>query len=86
MAEELSKLGASITEEQDRLTVHGGDTDLVGARVDGRADHRIVMSLAVAGLVADGETTIEGGEHVDVSFPGFFDALHSLGVDVERED
>jgi len=85
MAEELSTLGASVTEETDRLTVHGGDSDLVGARVDGRRDHRIVMSLAVAGLVADGETTIEGGEHVDVSFPGFFDALESLGVDVERQ-
>jgi len=85
MAEELSTLGASVTEETDRLTVHGGDSDLVGARVDGRRDHRIVMSLAVAGLVADGETTIEGGEHVDVSFPGFFDALESLGVDIERQ-
>jgi 3-phosphoshikimate 1-carboxyvinyltransferase len=86
MAAELSKLGASVTEEPDRLTVHGGATDLVGARVDGRADHRIVMSLAIAGLVAEGETTIEGGEHVDVSFPGFFEALESLGVDVERHD
>jgi len=43
-----------------------------------------VMSLAVAGLVADGETVIEGGEHVDVSFPDFFDAMASLGADVER--
>ncbi|SDY21069.1 3-phosphoshikimate 1-carboxyvinyltransferase [Halobellus clavatus] len=85
MAEELSKLGASVTEAQDRLTVHGGETTLTGARVDGRADHRIVMSLAIAGLVADGETVIEGGEHVDVSFPDFFDAIESLGVDVERE-
>jgi 3-phosphoshikimate 1-carboxyvinyltransferase len=82
MAEELSKLGASVTEAPDRLTVHGGESDLEGAVVDGRGDHRIVMSLAVAGLVADGETTIEGGEHVDVSFPGFFDALRGLGVDV----
>jgi 3-phosphoshikimate 1-carboxyvinyltransferase len=41
------------------------------------------MSLAVAGLVADGETTIAGGEHVDVSFPSFFDALRSLGVSIE---
>ncbi|MFB6251917.1 MAG: 3-phosphoshikimate 1-carboxyvinyltransferase [Halobellus sp.] len=85
MAEELTKLGASVTEAQDRLTVHGGNTDLVGARVDGRADHRIVMSLAIAGLVADGETVIQGGEHVDVSFPNFFDAIESLGVAVERE-
>ena len=86
MAEELSKLGASVTEEQDRLTVHGGESDLTGARVDGRGDHRIVMSLAVAGLAADGETTIEGGEHVDVSFPDFFGALSSLGVGIETEE
>jgi len=86
MAEELEKMGASVTEEQDRLTIHGGESDLTGARVDGRADHRIVMSLAVAGLVADGETVIEGGEHVDVSFPNFFEAMASLGVDVERTE
>ncbi|WP_144900985.1 3-phosphoshikimate 1-carboxyvinyltransferase [Halobellus captivus] len=86
MAEELETMGASVTEERDRLTIHGGESDLVGARVDGRADHRIVMSLAVAGLVADGETTIRGGEHVDVSFPDFFERMASLGVDVERSE
>jgi 3-phosphoshikimate 1-carboxyvinyltransferase len=85
MAEELSKLGASVTEEQDRLTIHGDESDLTGARVDGRHDHRIVMSLAVAGLAADGETVVEGAEHVDVSFPDFFDALRSLGVDVATD-
>jgi 3-phosphoshikimate 1-carboxyvinyltransferase len=86
MAEELGEMGAEISEEEDTLTIHGGDSDLVGARVDGRADHRVVMSLAVAGLVADGETTIEGGEHVDVSFPDFFDVLYDLGADVCRGD
>jgi len=80
MAEELSKMGASVTEERDALIVHGGDTDLQGATVDGRADHRVVMALAVAALAADGETTIRGSEHVDVSFPGFFDALADLGA------
>ncbi|MCG1003359.1 MULTISPECIES: 3-phosphoshikimate 1-carboxyvinyltransferase [Halobacterium] len=84
MAEELAKLGVSVEEERDELVVHGGDSDLEGARVDGRGDHRIVMSLAVAALVADGETTIAGGEHVDVSFPDFFDALAGLGADVDR--
>jgi 3-phosphoshikimate 1-carboxyvinyltransferase len=39
------------------------------------------MALAVAGLVADGETTVRGAEHVDVSFPGFFEVLDSLGAD-----
>ncbi|NHN40087.1 3-phosphoshikimate 1-carboxyvinyltransferase [Halorubellus sp. JP-L1] len=80
MAEELSKMGAIVTEERDALTVHGGDTDLQGATVDGRADHRLVMALAVAALAADGDTTVRGCEHVDVSFPGFFDALADLGA------
>ncbi|MDS0292988.1 3-phosphoshikimate 1-carboxyvinyltransferase [Halogeometricum luteum] len=86
MAEELEKMGASVTEETDRLTIHGGETDLTGATVDGRGDHRIVMSLAVAGLVADGETTVTGAEHVDVSFPNFFEALESLGASVRRDE
>ncbi|AQL44578.1 3-phosphoshikimate 1-carboxyvinyltransferase [Halorientalis sp. IM1011] len=85
MAEELTAMGASVEEEQDSLTIHGGETDLQGATVDGRADHRIVMSLAVAGLVADGTTTIEGGEHVDVSFPDFFDVFAGIGADVSQE-
>ena len=83
MAEELGKLGAKTTEEPDVLTIHGDESELVGATVDGRGDHRIVMSLAIAGLVADGTTTIRGGEHVDVSFPGFFDTLSDLGASVE---
>jgi 3-phosphoshikimate 1-carboxyvinyltransferase len=84
MAESLERMGASVEEERDRLTVHGGDSDLEGATLEGRGDHRIVMALAVAGLVADGETTITGAEHVDVSFPGFFDVLFDLGAALER--
>ena len=82
MAEELAKMGVETEERRDELLVHGGDSDLVGARVDGRGDHRLVMALAVAGLVADGETTITGAEHVDVSFPDFFDVMVGLGADV----
>jgi 3-phosphoshikimate 1-carboxyvinyltransferase len=82
MAEELGKLGAETTEEQDILTVHGNDSDLVGTEVDGRGDHRIAMALAVAGLVADGTTTIDGAEHVEVSFPNFWTVLEDLGANV----
>ena len=82
MAEALTKMGASVEEEQATLTIHGGETDLQGATVDGRADHRIIMSLAVAGMVADGTTEIAGAEHVDVSFPGFFDVMANVGMDV----
>ncbi|APX95484.1 3-phosphoshikimate 1-carboxyvinyltransferase [Natronorubrum daqingense] len=84
MAEELGKMGVETTEERDSLTVHGSDSTLSGATVRGRHDHRIIMSLALAGLVAEGETTVEGADHVDVSFPGFFEMLEDLGVALER--
>ncbi|PSP32307.1 3-phosphoshikimate 1-carboxyvinyltransferase [Halobacteriales archaeon QH_10_67_22] len=79
MAESLDEMGAAVVEEQDRLTVRGG-SPLQGATLDGREDHRTVMSLAVAGLVAEGETTVTGADDVDASFPGFFDVLESLGA------
>ncbi|MFW5964360.1 MAG: 3-phosphoshikimate 1-carboxyvinyltransferase [Natronomonas sp.] len=82
MATELAKMGVDVEEYEDELVVHGGG--LEGAIVEGYDDHRIVMSLAVAALVADGETTIKGAEHVDVSFPEFFEVLYDLGVDVEK--
>jgi 3-phosphoshikimate 1-carboxyvinyltransferase len=84
MAEELTKMGASVEEREDELVVLGGESTLEGTTVAGHDDHRIIMSLAVAGLVADGTTTIEGADHVDVSFPGFFDTLRELGVTVEE--
>ncbi|MFB6119885.1 MAG: 3-phosphoshikimate 1-carboxyvinyltransferase [Halobacteriaceae archaeon] len=84
MAEALDAMGAVVEEREDELIVHGGESDLHGAELDGRGDHRIVMSLAVAGLVADGATTITGAEHVDVSFPDFFDVLSDLGAVVDR--
>jgi 3-phosphoshikimate 1-carboxyvinyltransferase len=85
MAEELQRLGASVTEREDELLVRGGDSGLQGATVDGRGDHRIVMALSVAALAAEGTTTVLGAEHVDVSFPGFFDVLGDLGAVVEVE-
>jgi 3-phosphoshikimate 1-carboxyvinyltransferase len=86
MATELEKLGAAVTEERDVLTIHGDETTLRGATVAGYDDHRIVMALAVAGLVAEGTTTVEGAEHVDVSFPRFFDVLYDLGAELGRHE
>jgi len=80
MATELGRMGVDVDEYEGELVVHGGDIE--GATVDGHGDHRIVMALAVAGLVAEGTTTVAGAEHVDVSFPGFFDVLAGLGADV----
>ena len=84
MAEELRHLGAETTESADTLTVVGEESDLTGGVVDGRGDHRIVMALSVAALACSGSTVISGGEHVDVSFPNFFDVLYDLGATVDR--
>lgn len=84
MASELEKLGARVTEEHDALTIHGDESTLRGARVAGYDDHRIIMALSVAGLLAEGTTTIENAEHVDVSFPGFFGVLEEIGADIRR--
>jgi 3-phosphoshikimate 1-carboxyvinyltransferase len=43
------------------------------------------MALSVAGLVAEGRTTVTGADHVDVSFPAFFDTLVELGADIEQQ-
>ncbi len=79
MTVELKKMGVDITEEKDRLVIRGGN--LKGASVHGWDDHRIVMALAVAGLVA-GETTIDTTESVSISYPGFFDDLRNIGANV----
>jgi 3-phosphoshikimate 1-carboxyvinyltransferase len=84
MAEELETLGAETEETEETLTIRGGESAVTGGDVDGRGDHRIVMALAVAALAADGPTTISGGEHVDVSFPDFFETLSDLGASVNR--
>ena len=82
MATELDRMGVDVEEREDELVVDGGG--LEGATVSGHADHRIVMALSVAGVVADGETTVAGADHVDVSFPAFFETLSALGAAVER--
>ena len=84
MAEELEHLGGETEEFEDELVVRGGESDLEGGVVDGRGDHRIVMALSVAALACSGHTVVSGGEHVDVSFPNFFDVLYDLGATVNR--
>ncbi len=77
VAVELRKLGASIEERPDGFVVEG-PARLVGAQVNSHGDHRLAMSLVIAGLVAEGETTIEGTECIADSFPGFEEILRAL--------
>jgi 3-phosphoshikimate 1-carboxyvinyltransferase len=79
---ELRALGASIEERDDGFMVEG-PTRLRGAQVRSHGDHRLAMALVVAGLVAEGETVVEGGDVIADSFPGFVSHLQELGAEIE---
>ncbi len=81
-ATELGKMGVYVEETDDGLVVDGDASTLEGAEVDGRHDHRIVMALAVAALAAEGETTIETTESVEISYTGFVSDMQALGADL----
>lgn len=82
---ELGKMGAKIKEFPDGLTVY--PAELHGAETESRHDHRIAMSLAVAGLTCGG-TIINDTACVAKSFPGFAQAMQGIGakIDEVRED
>ena len=77
ISSELRKMGANIKELEDGLLIEG-PTKLKGAKVKSYGDHRIAMSLAIAGLIAEGETTIEDTACIETSFPGFENLLSSI--------
>jgi 3-phosphoshikimate 1-carboxyvinyltransferase len=81
VAQELRKMGAQIEERLDGLIIHG-PTALIGAQVDSHRDHRLAMALAVAGLVAQGETCVHDAGVIDDSFPGFVETMRALGADI----
>ncbi len=73
----LARLGARVELcGSDQVRIHPGP--LRGAEVDSLGDHRTAMSLAVAGLMAEGTTRIRGAECVAKSFEKFFDVLASV--------
>ena len=73
----LSRLGANIESTDDGMVIHGPVT-LKGNTLDSFGDHRLAMTAAVAGLIAQGETVVDGWEWTDVSFPGFYETLKNL--------
>lgn len=79
VSSELRKMGADIQELEDGLIIKG-PTKLKGAKVNSYKDHRIAMSLAVASLVAEGNTGISDKECVNISFPEFFEVLRKIVI------
>jgi 3-phosphoshikimate 1-carboxyvinyltransferase len=81
LGEELRQLGVDFREMADGFVVHG-DRALEGGRVNPHGDHRLAMSLAVAGLVARLPVEIQEAEIINESFPGFESVLEALGASV----
>ncbi|MFQ3647519.1 MAG: 3-phosphoshikimate 1-carboxyvinyltransferase [Anaerolineae bacterium] len=81
MAGELRKMGAVIEEREDGFRVVGPQ-QLQGAEVTGHDDHRIAMSMTVAGLVAQGASVVHEIRCAGDSFPGFPQTMARLGADV----
>lgn len=79
MAQELRKLGAVIEEREDGFRVIGPQS-LTGGQVDGHDDHRIAMSLTIAGLIAEEGALVTDAACAGDSFPGFAETLIGLGA------
>lgn len=73
----LTAMNAAVTATEDGMIIHGG-RPLHGTVLDSKLDHRIAMSFTIAGLMADGTTTIQNGECIDVSYPTFYSDLMNL--------
>jgi 3-phosphoshikimate 1-carboxyvinyltransferase len=84
MSKVLRAFGVAVEEQPEGLIVHGRPDGLLrAARVASGGDHRIAMTAAVLGLVADGETVVEDVDCIATSFPRFAGTLRALGADVE---
>ena len=67
----LTAMGCDVTGTEDGMIIRGG-RPLKGAVLESHLDHRIAMSFAVAGLVAEGETEILNADCVNISYPDFY--------------
>jgi 3-phosphoshikimate 1-carboxyvinyltransferase len=81
MSDGLKRLGAKIETYQDRMIIHC--SSLQGNVVDGYNDHRTIMALALAGLIAQGQTVIKEAQGFKKTFPTFITSMHALGAKME---
>jgi 3-phosphoshikimate 1-carboxyvinyltransferase len=79
VSSELKKMGASVEEQKDGLIIRGRSS-LKGAPVKSYDDHRMAMSLAVAALVAEGDTRIEAFDCIGISYPAFPSDLKAVEI------
>ena len=80
MAAGLDALGITVNETPDGAVITGGG--FKGGQVESFGDHRVAMSLAITGTVADGPVRVRDVSAVDTSFPGYVTCLKCCGVDI----
>jgi 3-phosphoshikimate 1-carboxyvinyltransferase len=83
MASELQKMGAMIEATEEGLIIQY--SLLKGAHVHSYRDHRLALSLMVAGLAADGETIVEGVDCIDKSYATFIEDFQQMGAKIKLE-
>lgn len=84
MCRELTKMGAKVAEKEDGLIIdQDGTWKLHAAQLDGYYDHRMVLSLALAGMQVEGETYISDAQMVEKSFENFIPDMRNVGANVE---
>ncbi|MEQ1935713.1 MAG: 3-phosphoshikimate 1-carboxyvinyltransferase, partial [Fimbriimonadaceae bacterium] len=79
VAKGLRAMGAEVETHEDGMSISGPNR-LKGAMIEADGDHRIAMAFAIAGLIADGETAINGAETIASSYPNFERDLAHLSV------
>ncbi|MDR5658612.1 3-phosphoshikimate 1-carboxyvinyltransferase [Serpentinicella sp. ANB-PHB4] len=77
MVTEMKKLGIEVKELEDGMEIKGNNK-ITGATVESYGDHRIAMSMAIAGLFSEDTVTINGSECINVSFPNFEKILKEI--------
>ena len=77
VTENLKAMGCDITATDDGMIINGGNA-LYGTTIKTYKDHRIAMAFAVAGLIADGDTTFDDEKCCVISYPNFFETLNRL--------
>ncbi|MCP4375759.1 MAG: 3-phosphoshikimate 1-carboxyvinyltransferase, partial [bacterium] len=79
----LKNMGADVEERPDGLIIR--KSHLRGAIIDSHSDHRMVMTMTLAAMMAEGQTRISDIDCVKKTFPGFVDQMGSIGCDIQRD-
>lgn len=79
VADGLRRMGATVETFEDGMAITG-PTRLTATHIDAHGDHRIAMAFAIAGLIAEGVTEIDGADSIATSFPGFESELARLSL------